>query len=315
MVERRVMTYRIRKALISFASVLLLVMVAAVFTAPAFVYAEDKTKQEEPIREVHNVGIGNTMYCFFVTHNVVLTPDEIQDKTDEEITSYILDKTGLYMKEANCKLENHKAIARADWEKKNGAIFFTEQDLESIRTAEPVDGEPVKMHLDLMIAKENGETEPSEEEGEAEKEPPYSTYKRISPELVFIAVATETDAAKGEEICEEEEKPDTPAAKKTKTKKTKTKTPKIKPEPSEEDMLPEYRTINMADRSGAPIEETLKDGDPVLLEWIEPNKGGSEGEASFFDRIPGGIAGVAVVSAAAAGAVIFAIARRKREDE
>ena len=82
-------------------------------------------------------------------------------------------------------------------------------------------------------------------------------------------------------------------------------------------MLPELRTINMTDRAGPPIEETLKDGSPVSLEWIEPKQNGYEGEASFTDRIPGGIAGLAVmaaVAAAAVSAVVFAVKRREKEE-
>lgn len=329
MVNGKEVTYRRRMLCVRIASMLLALIFAMMSASPGFVFADDEKDQEKPLREVHKVGIGNDLYCFFVQHNVVLTPEDIRSKTDEELTAYIFDKAGLYMKEANCRLASHKAIQAADWPEKNGILFLRTADIESIRAAEPEDGAPVKMYMDLMISRDTGETkEISEttETGDAgetteEKEEPYSTYKRISPELIFIAVATEADAASGEDICEEEKTaPATPAPTPApaKTKKPKTKKPTVSaPEPSEEDMLPEYRTINMTDRSGDPIEETLKDGSPVSLEWIEPKHNGYEGEVSFTDRVPGGKAGIVVMSAAAAVAVaaaVFAVKRKNKEE-
>lgn len=334
MVKEKDTAYRRKIVCIRIASALLALMLAVMFASPQFAFADDEKEQEKPLREVHRVGIKEGVYCFFVQHNVVLTPKEIEEKTDEELTSLILEKAGLYIKEANCRLETHKAIPITDWKKKNGTIFLTEKELMSLREAEPVDGAPVKLYMDLMITNESEDTgekteeavfeetpetgeEEENEDTEDEKPAPYSTYKRISPELIFVAVATEADAASVEEICEDEAKPVVPE-KKEKTKKQKIKNPPIeKPEPSEEEMLPEYRTISMADRSGGPIEETLKDGDPVYLEWIEPKHSGIEGETSFTDRIPGGTTGLVVMAAAAAaacGAIIFA-AKKKREDE
>ena len=82
-------------------------------------------------------------------------------------------------------------------------------------------------------------------------------------------------------------------------------------------MLPEYRTINMVDRSGKPIEATLEEGDPVKLEWIEPKHNGNEEGSSFIDRIPGGVTGLVVICAAAVAAIAGAIAaagKKKRAD-
>ena len=46
-----------------------------------------------PIREVHQVPAGNTMYCFFVEHNVVLTPEEVASfESDKALTKEILQR-------------------------------------------------------------------------------------------------------------------------------------------------------------------------------------------------------------------------------
>ena len=350
MVNGKDSTYKRRSVCVRIASLLLALMFAVMFVSPQFVFAEDEKSQDKPLREVHKVGLENGVYCFFVTHNVVLTPGDISSKTDEELSSYILDKAGLYMKEANCRLAKHKAIQAKDWPEKNGILFISAPDINTIREIEPADGAPVKMYMDLMIskdsAKDNGKTEETAdtsqsgdaaESGEsgdsgdsgepaADEVQPYSTYKKISPALIFVAIATEADAASGEDICEEEpteestQDPVQPVqpAKPAEVKKPKIKKPASVPaSPSEEEMLPELRTINMTDRSGPPIEETLKDGSPVSLEWIEPKQNGYEGEASFTDRIPGGIAGLAVMAAVAAAAVIavvFAVKRREKEE-
>lgn len=314
MIEERNLTYRIRAVLIRAASVLLLVMVTVMLASPGTAYAAKEKEQkndkkaeqekEEPIREVHNVGVGNDTYCFFVTHNVVLTPAEVAEKSDEELTSVILERAGLYMKKANCKKASHKEITVEEWTKGKAGFLLSETDIEGIRLAEPVDGDPVKFYMDLIIT----------QDAENEEEPLYSTFKRTSPRLLFAVVATEEDAKYGEDICIEDQQP----AQKKDKKQTKTRIPKVKePAAPPEEMLPEYRTISMVDRSGAPVEETLLDGDPVTLEWIEPTKIDNAEEESFFDRIPGGIAGAAAMGCgvlAAAGAVIIAVRRRKTEE-
>ncbi len=315
--EKDNMTYRIRTAFMRIAAVLLLIMVTVVLVSPASVYAakgKEKEKevkeQEEPIREVHDVGIGSEMYCFFVTHNVVLTPAEVAEMTDEDLTATILERSGLYIKKTNCKKASHKEITIKDWaKKKKGDLLLSESDIEGIRMAEPVDGEPVKFYMDLMIVQKTGEVFINEEGEEEEEVILYSTFKRTSPRLLFAVVATEEDAKYGEDICQEEKKPE-------QKKKQKTKKVSSKPEAPEEELLPEFRTINMADRSGEPIEETLKDGSPVDLEWIEPKDTGKDEKSSFIDRIPGGMTGLAVMAAAAAAAIFAVIAaKRKKTDE
>ncbi len=329
MVKEKDITYRLRTAFMRMAAMLLLAMVVVMTASPGLAYAAKEPEQEEPaepIREVHNVGVASEAYCFFVTHNVILTPAEVASMTDEELTDAVLERAGLFMKKANCKNAAHKEITVKDWKKNDGIFLLSTTDVEAIRSAAPVDGEPVKFYMDLIVAKDNraekeadkedkedkkeaeeGSEEGAEEEPEKEDIPLYSTYKRTSPRLLFAVVATEEDAKLGEDICVEDQQP----AKKIKM-------PRISdPGESEEEGLPEYRTINMVDRSGAPIEPTLKEGDPVTLEWIEPADIGKEGKTSFFDRIPGGIAGAAAMAAAAIAAVaaIIYAATRKKTDE
>ena len=378
--------YRRKSAVLRIASMLLTMLFVLMLAAPDFAYAAEKKTQDPPIREAHQVGVGNTFYCFFVTHNVVLTPEQVAKMTDEELTAYILDKAGLYMKKSNCKkLKNNKIISVKDWTKRNGAFYLSEPDLNSIRAAEPSDGYPVKFHMDLIVcedvgdkekeesgkkekdteseeakeaeesgedkATEEGEEDKTAEEGDADKAaeegdadkaaeegdadkaaeesgednaseeaeetdeaddiPLYSTFKRNEPELIFAVVSTKSDAAAGEDMCKED---------KSKTGKNKTPTlPDMDDsEDAEDEMLPEYRTITMVDRSGKPIEATLEDGDPVKLEWVEQkNNSGDEEGASFIDRIPGGVTGLVIICAAAAAAVIAAVVmagKKKRAD-
>lgn len=328
MVKERDMTYRRRTAFIRIAALLLLVVAMVMAASPGFAYAAKEAEPAEPIREVHNVGVASEAYCFFVTHNVILTPAEVASMTDEELTDTVLERAGLFMKKANCRKDGHEEITIKEWKKNDGIFLLSTTDVEAIRSAAPAEGTPVKFYMDLIVAKDTGsgkEADKADEQGseegsgegsaeEPEKEPEkeeiplYSTYKRNSPELLFAVVATEEDAKLGEDICKAD-----------KPRPVKVEMPSIS-DPGDgegEEGLPEYRTINMVDRSGAPIESTLKEGDPVTLEWIEPADIGKEGKASFFDRIPGGIAGAAAilaVAAAAVAAVIYA-ARRKRTDE
>lgn len=318
MVKKKKMTCRLRTGLIRFASVLLIMLVTVMLTSPGFAFAATETKQkdtkkEEPIREVHDVGVDNELYCFFVRHNVVLTPAEVAKMTDEELTATILDRAGLYMKKTNCKKASHKEISVKKWGKmKKGELQLVASDIEEMRLAEPVDGSPVKFYMDLNIVKKTGEMIENEEGEEVEEVDVYSTYKRTSPRLLFAVVATEEDAKYGEDICKEDP-PKKQKVKKQQKQQSKVSTPAEPPE----EMLPEYRTINMADRSGDPIEDTLKDGEPVSLEWKEPAKAASEDEKSFIDRIPGGMTGLACMAAAAAAAVVGIIiaVKRKRTDE
>ena len=83
-------------------------------------------------------------------------------------------------------------------------------------------------------------------------------------------------------------------------------------------MLPEYRTINMVDRSGKPLEDTLQDGTPVTLRWIDPKDISDDGEGSgFIDHIPGGAIGLAgiILAVLAAAAAVIASVRRQRQKE
>ena len=140
----------------------------------------------------------------------------------------------------------------------------------------------------------------------------YPVASLTSPSLLFVVVATEKDSKYVEEICEaKEEEPEPEATEQPQTVAPvkKPKVPKAVTPP--EEPLPEFRTIKMYDRSGGPLEETLKDGDPVTLEWIAP-KGNTSGKKSFLDHIPGGALGLAAI--AAAGALIaFAIVKKKKK--
>jgi hypothetical protein len=165
---------------------------------------------------------------------------------------------------------------------------------------------------EITEVEEAGETdeETPDEEPEVKTEMFFSTFKPLSPGILFIAVATEEDAAYGEDICEEEK---TPEKQKKKTRKAADGGGGDEGGEPEE-MLPEYRTISMEDRSGAPLEETLKDGKPVTLEWVEPDRHAESGRKSFIDRIPGRGYGLAAGIAAAAALIAFAAVRKRREE-
>lgn len=272
-------------------------------------------EQERPVREVHKVAVGDKQYCFFAMHYVVLTPEEIAGMSDEELTAEVLKRSGVYMKEANCHKSTHKEIKPEDWAKTGGTMFLSEEDLANLRAAKPAEGEPVKMAMDLRLT-----TEPATEE---KPEPQvYTTYKRTSPRILFAAVAVPADAALGEEICEEEKeepakeeepkKETTPQKKQTTPKKQNKKEKAVPAEP--EEMLPEYRTISMTDRSGGPIEETLKDGEAVELEWIEPGKKGDSGKSSFLSHKPALAACIGLLAAVVIAAAVYAAKRNREED-
>lgn len=328
MVKENEKTYRLGTALIRLACIMLMLVTMTVMLAPpSFAYAatekekdkgtDKEQEKEEPIREVHDVVVGDEMYCFFVTHNVVLTPAEVAEMTDEELTAAIFERAGLYMKKTNCKKASHKEITIKQWnQKKKGDLQLDAAYIEDMRLAEPEDGDPFKFYMDLTITRKTGETVINDEGEEEEEIVEYSTFKRTSPRLLFAVVATEEDAKYGEDICVDDKKPG--KKQKTKTKTKKAKTPHVsEPKEPPEEMLPEYRTINLADRSGEPIEETLKDGSPVDLEWVEPKDIVTEEEPTFFDRIPGGKTGLAIMAAVlvAAIAAVIAALKRKRTDE
>ena len=285
-----------------FALILTVFLAALMLASVSFAYAEgEESASEEPLREVHKVAVGEKTYCFFVTNNVVMTREEIDAMSDEELTAWILGCAGLYMKEANCKDESHKAITAEAWTEKGGRFLLSDDDIASIRGAVPEDGNPYKLYMDLKVSDKPAPADPDEgDQGDV-----YSTYKKVSPKLLFVVVATEADAATPEDICE------APARKPE--KQPKVKMPKM-PKGSSGDMLPEYRTINMVDRSGKPVEDTLQDGTPVTLEWIEPSKHSSDG-GSFIDHIPGRYAGLAAILGALTALIIILIRRRKEDED
>ena len=282
-------------------------LAALMLASVSFAYAEgEESASEEPLREVHKVAVGEKTYCFFVTNNVVMTPDEVSSMSDEELTAWILGCAGLYMKETNCKEESHIAITAEDWIDAGGRFMLSDEDLAGVREAAPAEGKPVKLYMDLKVSDKPAPEDPEQEDtGNI-----YWTYKKVSPDLIFIVVATEADAATPEDICEAparepEKQPEEPK---------KVKMPKMPKVSESGEMLPEYRTINMADRSGKPVEDTLQDGTPVTLEWIEPSKRSSD-EGSFIDHIPGRYAGLAVILGALAALIIILIRRRKEDED
>ena len=330
---------------------LTLAMLLAVVSLPVnFAFAA--ADSEKSIREVHKVNVAGKYYCFFVTHYVVITPAEIAKfgDDDEKLTDEILKRAGLYMKEHNCRLAVHKAIEPAAWKKTGGEMFLGDVEIyeeatpeeggeggdnpdggsgdatappetsetsggtlvkmptvEALRKAAHSDGNPVRLEMDLEVTTEK------QKEGSDDKPTRYSTYKKSSPntpKLIYIAVATDADAKLGEDICKEEASNN--SSNKSSTKKAKTVTPKAAKE--EKEILPEERTISMTDRSGGPLEPTLKDGDPVTLEWREPGKqtDGSK-KLGFFDHawaVPALIAAALAIILA----VVFII-RKKDEEE
>ena len=188
----------------------------------------------EPLREVHKVKVGEKSYCFFVTNNVVITPEEIAGMTDEELTAWILKCSGLYMKETNCKIETHKAITTDAWAKTGGRFLLYDEDIASMRGAIPEDGNPYKIYMDLEVSDKPAPENPDDQEQSQDKL--YSTFKTVSPNLLFVVIATATDAAQPEDICE------APARKPEKQKKIKMPSTSEKKE-----LLPEQRTISMTD--------------------------------------------------------------------
>ena len=71
----------------------------------------------------------------------------------------------------------------------------------------------------------------------------------------------------------------------------------------------------MYDRSGGPLEETLKDGDPVTLEWRTPKGDSTNEKVSLLDRIPGGAFTLAALAAAGALAAFIIIKRKNESSE
>lgn len=164
-------------------------------------------------------------------------------------------------------------------------------------------------------------TEPSEPaeptepvEPEPYERPVYSTYKLTSPELLFIVIANDEDAKVPENECEEKpvvpEIPEIPEL---------PEMPEINIPDVPEDMLPEYRKIEMKDKSGGPLPATLEDGEPVELEWIEPQKGiDAETAKSWIEKYPGGLAGIGGTLAALGagiGVAAYYVKKRRNDDD
>lgn len=158
--------------------------------------------------------------------------------------------------------------------------------------------------------------DPAEPEDEPFVRPVYSTYKMTFPELLFVVIATDEDAAVTEEECDEE--PEVPVI---------PEEPEM-PEIPEMDIdipavpqetLPEYRKIDMPDKSKGPLPSTLEDGEPVELQWIEPdNSIDVDAAKEWIERFPGGKAGfggacglVGLIAAGIAAAVI----KKRRDDD
>lgn len=327
------------------AVVFMAVILAVSYLPLGTVYAAGTNKEssasEEAIREVHKVKVGNKRYCFFVTHNVVMTPKEVASfgDNDQKLTDEVLKRAGLYIKEENCRLEKHKAISPQKWEKDGGTISLSPVEIyeenekdgdaadpsdqgdepsaadaaggritevpaaEALRKAAPTDGNPARFYMNLVITTE------TPKDGDSKEPAKYSTFRKESPnspELIYVAVATEKDAGLGEEICE-----DKSSDSGSDEKKGKLKIPKDTG--AEKELLPEERTISMADRSGGPLEPTLIDGNPVTLEWIESGRqtGAGNGQGAALKwAIPAGIAGILTLGAAA-----FLIARSRRGEK
>ena len=138
----------------------------------------------------------------------------------------------------------------------------------------------------------------------------YSVSALTSPSLLFVVIATDKDAEYIEEICEPVEEEVKEEASEQPKPAAPVKTPKVPKVTAPEETLPEFKTIKMYDRSGGPLEETLKDGDPVTLEWIAPK--GNANKKTFLDYIPGGALGLAAI--AAAGALIAFVIVKKKKD-
>lgn len=307
-----------------------------------------------PIREVHKINVDGEKYCFFVQNNVIITPQEVSSMSDNELTEEILRRAGLYIKTANCTKASHKAVSSDGWISKGGSFKLSDSDIKSIRAASPSSGVSVRLHMDVGISTEpapeeaalpdeqNQQDQATEEPGgeqqessqtdagdqtnpenQADAENPqttenqvmqedtrkiYTTYTLNSPELLFVAVATEEDAEKEEAACQ-------PSGSANRGQSGISDSAAR----DKEDMLPEFRTVKMTDRSGGPLEETLKDGTPVSLTWIDPDKHFSGDDSStLLQKFPGGAAGLAYIigiAAAAAGAIIFVIRRRSAGDD
>ena len=148
------------------------------------------------------------------------------------------------------------------------------------------------------------------EDEQPEEREIYTTYKLTSPELLFVVIVRDEDAGVTEDECDPvepalPEEPEIPEM------------PEIPDISVPAEMLPEYRKIDMVDKSGAPLTPVLEDGEPVELTWIEPkNTIDPEKAKNWIESFPGGEIGFGglIAALAAAGIGIF-VTVRKREDE
>lgn len=148
------------------------------------------------------------------------------------------------------------------------------------------------------------------EDEQPEEREIYTTYKLTSPELLFVVIVRDEDAGVTEDECDPvepalPEEPEIPEM------------PEIPDISVPAEMLPEYRKIDMVDKSGAPLTPVLEDGEPVELTWIEPNNTiDPEKAKNWIESFPGGEIGFGglIAALAAAGIGIF-VTVRKREDE
>ena len=148
------------------------------------------------------------------------------------------------------------------------------------------------------------------EDEQPEEREIYTTYKLTCPELLFVVIVRDEDAGVTEDECDPvepalPEEPEIPEM------------PEIPDISVPTEMLPEYRKIDMVDKSGAPLTPVLEDGEPVELTWIEPNNTiDPEKAKNWIESFPGGEIGFGglIAALAAAGIGIF-VTVRKREDE
>jgi len=181
---------------------------------------------------------------------------------------------------------------------------------EEAVTEDTSDGQEDPSEDDPIV--DPGDDQEGDVSGNPEELEIYTTYKLTSPELLFIVIVADEDAAVTEDECEavepalpeEPEIPEIPEM----------EIPDIS-EPTE--MLPEYRKIDMVDKSGAPLTPVLEDGEPVELVWIEPNNTiDPEKAKNWIEAFPGGWIGLGgmIAALAAIGIGVFVTMRKREED-
>ena len=152
----------------------------------------------------------------------------------------------------------------------------------------------------------SGEQDQSKQEKSNSERRMYSTFKLFSPELLFVVVATKSDAKLSEDSCGDVAAPviDEPESEEVDDEDDADDDEK---EPKE--LLPEFRTISMTDRSGMPLESPLQDGTPVTLTWKDPAKHTDHKRSPLFY-----LGGLAILAAAAAAVTAVVRIRRRRAE-